>query len=471
MQSFEEKEKMENYKKKKYAFFSIISLFVAYLFYLTPVIYDDRVNQAKSSLYNSFYKDWHEVFSMYFSWSSRTIVNFFMYQFEVHNKLIFAIVTGAFFFLMLFSISLIVNKNENLKLDISIAFALMIIPFSYYSTAGWIATTATYLFPICAATFVVTPIFRENTTKRKFEKVLLCLATLYAANNEQVLIVLLCIFCTYTITKFIKKSVISKLIISQDVLLLFSLLWFVMSPGNKERSLEEIPRWFPQFKEMNFFNKMDMGFMTTVQHILFGNLPYMLLIVTIPVIFYIKQVKKDRLLKPYVITSFLTLIIWGTYSILFDIFNITHSEGLSKLFVFPKEGLFTPDTIYSKRCLLSFIVYVIFIALLLFNYSYKMKLDNYFILLASFFGALLSRVALGFSATNYVSATRTFSVMATVLVIMVLFMLRKIVESRKYKYINMLIISMAVINVFVMYWQITNGNLRLVPLWISILGS
>ena len=462
---------MENYKRKRNSLFSLVSLAIAYLFYITPVIYDDKVNQTTNAyLYNSISKDLHSVYEMYFSWSSRTIVNFFMYQLEIQNKIIFAVMVFLFFLLMLFSVSSIVNNTSNIRLDVSIAFALMTIPFAYYSTAGWIATTATYLFPISAATFALIPVFRNDMIKKNYKEVLIFLATLYAANNEQVLIVLLFIFGIYILLKIKEKSTISNLIIIQSILLLLDFLWFIMSPGNAKRSLAEIPRWFPQFKKMNFFNKLDMGFMTTVQHLLFGNLPYMLLIVVVPMIFYIHQQKYDKKLKPYIVTSILTFVMWLAYSILFDIFNITKSGKLAKLFIFPKEGLFTPDTIGSKRSILSFLIYFIFIALLLFNYSYKMKLDNYFILLASFFGALLSRVALGFSATNYVSATRTFSVMATVLVVMMLFMLKK-VNSKKMAYINILIICMAIINVSMMYWQITSGNLKFVPLWVEILGS
>lgn len=462
---------MENYRKKRDVLFGLVSLFTAYLFYITPVFGDDKVNRINAYLYNSFSRDLHSVYEMYFSWSSRTIVNFFMYQLEIHSKIIFAITFFLFFFLMLFSVSIIINDKENMKLDISIAFSLMTIPFTYYSTAGWIATTATYLFPISAAAFALTTIFRDNKIENNYKKILICLATLYAANNEQVLIVLLCIFGVYSLLKIKEKSKISNLIIAQDFLLLLDLLWFVMSPGNTKRNLAETPKWFPQFKEMNFFNKLDMGFMTTVQHLLFGNLPYMLLIVIIPIIFYIRQQRRDKELKPYVVTSILTFIIWLAYTILFDIFNITHSGILAKLFIFSREGLFTPDTIGSKRCILSFLMYFIFIALLLFNYSYKMELNSYFILLASFFGALLSREALGFSATNYVSGTRTFAVMATVLVVIMLFMLKKLSNSKIIIYINVLIICAMMINVSVMYWQITNGNLSFVPLWGGILGN
>ena len=462
---------MENYKKKRDILFGFVSLFVACIFYLTPIFGDDRVNKMNASLYNSFFKDMRSVYEMYFLWSSRTIVNFFMYQLEVHSKVIFAVLVGVFFFLMLYSVSLMVNDKRNMKLDVSVAFALITIPFSYYSTAGWIATTTTYLFPISAATFALTPIFRKDEVKEKYKKVLICLATLYAANNEQILIVLLCIFGVYSLLKAKGKSKISKVIIAQNILLLLNFLWFILSPGNKKRNMDEIPRWFPQFKKLNIFNKLDIGFTTTVQHLLFGNLPYMLLIVTIPVIFYIHQQKYDKALKQYVVTSILAFAIWFAYSVSFDIFNITQSEKLSKLFVFSKEGLFVPGTVGSKRCILSFLIYCIFIALLLFNYSYKMKLSNYFIFLGAFFGALMSRIALGFSATNYVSATRTFAVMATVFIVMLLFMLRRMVENKRYIYINILIICMVMVNVSVMWLQITNGNPRLVPLWIGILGN
>ena len=187
---------MQNYKVKKYSFFGLLSLFIMYLFYITPIIFDDKFNKAHASLYNSFAKDWNATFSMYFSWSSRTLVNFVMYQMEVHGKYLFAIVTGLFFFVMLMSVSAFINDRQLFKFDVSIGVALMTVPLVYYSTAGWIATTTTYLYPICAATYALTALKMKK--KAIWQEILLCLATLYAANNEQVLIVLLFIFSAFS---------------------------------------------------------------------------------------------------------------------------------------------------------------------------------------------------------------------------------------------------------------------------------
>ena len=100
---------IQNYKIKKYSLFALISLFIAYLFYVVPIIYDDCFNKVHRSSYNTFLKDWHSSYQMYYSWSSRTFVNFVMYQMEVHSKLLFALVTALLFFLMLLSVSAIVN--------------------------------------------------------------------------------------------------------------------------------------------------------------------------------------------------------------------------------------------------------------------------------------------------------------------------------------------------------------------------
>lgn len=460
---------IQNYKIKKYSLFALISLFIAYLFYVTPIIYDDCFNKAHGSSYNTFLKDWHSSYQMYYSWSSRTFVNFVMYQMEVHSKLLFALVTALFFFLMLLSVSAIVNKNNILKLDVSIGFALMTVPLVYYSTAGWIATTATYLYPICAATYALTSLTER---KSNFGKIGICLATFYASNNEQVLIVLLAIFAAFSVSEYWQKRRLCKLIIVQNFILGFNLLWFCLSPGNKKRALQEIPHWFPEFKNMNLLNKLDMGFMTTMQHILFANLPYMFLIVTIPVIFYLYRCyignSKE---KPYLITSILTFVVWCLSSILFDVFNITGNKTLSRIFCFSKLGMFTSDNVNSKIAIFSFLIYFIFLALLLFNYSFEMESKKYFVLLAAFVGAVLSRIALGFSATNYVSATRTFSVMAVTLIIILLFMLDKMVKARYFYCINIIIIVATMANVFVLYLQVTSGDLRLVPLWISLLSA
>lgn len=461
---------MQNYKVKKYSFFGLLSLFIMYLFYITPIIFDDKFNKAHASLYNSFAKDWNATFSMYFSWSSRTLVNFVMYQMEVHGKYLFAIVTGLFFFVMLMSVSAFINDRQLFKFDVSIGVALMTVPLVYYSTAGWIATTTTYLYPICAATYALTALKMKK--KAIWQEILLCLATLYAANNEQVLIVLLFIFSAFSLSQVCANHRLNTLIVVQDILLIVSLLWFLLSPGNKQRGIEEIPRWLPEFKNMNLFNKLDMGFMTTMQHLLFANLPYMFLVVIIPVIFYVHQLRTGKKnIRVYAIFSFLTFMLWSFSSILFDVFNITKNVFLSKLFVFSKLGLFTADNVDSKKCVFSFCLYFIFLALLFFIYSFEMEKSQYLILSAAFLGACLSRIALGFSATNYVSATRTFSVMAVTLIIIMLFMLRRLTSLKYYNVINAMIVAAAGLNLIVFYLQVTNSGLRYFPLWISLLNG
>lgn len=449
-----------------------MSLFIAYLFYVTPIIFDDKFNKAHGALYDSFVKDWNASFNMYFSWSSRTFVNFIMYQMEVHSKILFALITGLFFFLMLISVSKIVNEKQIFRFDISIGLALMTIPFVYYSTAGWIATTSTYLYPICAATYALTTLKTSKSEKTPiWQRILLCVATIYAANNEQILIVLMFIFGVFSLERFRSQHHLGTLIIIQDILLLFDLLWFYFSPGNRARGVEEIPRWFPEFKNMNFLNKMDMGFTTTMQHVLFANLPYMFLIVAIPIIFYLYQLKLGKKnITPYLMFSILTFVIWCVSSMLFDLYNITQNAKLSKLFVFSKSGLFTINNIGSKRSIVSFCVYFIFLALLFFIYSYEMKKEHYLVLSAAFIGAFLSRLALGFSATNYVSATRTFSVMGVTLIIIMLFMLKKITALKHYNILNYMMLVMVGINFVGLYIQLTE-NLQKFPLWIGLLNG
>lgn len=138
--------KFNSLKANQKLVYLIGSLPIVILFYIIPIYGDDVGNKAKESFFKNPLNDLMFVWHQYFTWSSRTIINFFMYQFESHSTIWFALFAGAMFFLATDSLSKIINKNATIKVDVLIILFLYCLPYQSLVTAGWIATTVTYFF-------------------------------------------------------------------------------------------------------------------------------------------------------------------------------------------------------------------------------------------------------------------------------------------------------------------------------------
>lgn len=88
---------ISQFHKKYHSLFValISSIPILVLFYHIPNFGDDIVNQRYGYLYNTPIKDLFYVLNQYKTWSSRIIINFFMYAFETMPKCIFVLVVGV----------------------------------------------------------------------------------------------------------------------------------------------------------------------------------------------------------------------------------------------------------------------------------------------------------------------------------------------------------------------------------------
>ena len=442
---------------KKNILFSIIAIIMFAFFYKVPIIGDDVYNWQHRYMFNTLSKDATYVVNQYSNWSSRTVVNFFMYIFSTHNIVWFALITALLFYVLLLSLSKIFNTKNDIYMDVCLCLLVLIIPFPYFSTAGWIATTTTYLWPIIAAVYATTFLFSKHT--HWYQYILPSIAIIYATNNEQIMIVMLIIYVTTIAINFTKYSFQSnsKYSYLQLILIILNFIYFLASPGNAVRSKLETAKWFPEFAKLSPVNKVDIGFMTTGEHVLFGNTLVVLLLVCL--LFWVNVFIQKRGLV--FCTPLIILIIT---SFLFDIFIFT--GHLHRLFMFPKLGLLKDFTVFTS---IQFILYVVFTILIIFMYFYGQNKYLYIEMIALFIGALLSRIALGFSPTNYVSATRTFAVLSISILIMCIPLIKKILANKQKISLIASLFIFSTLNMTIFFFAIKALNFgKYLPLWLSI---
>lgn len=205
---------------------------------------------------------------------------------------------------------------------------------------------------------------------------------LYAANNEQILIVLFIVFSVEILHQRFLINLKGICIYLQGLMILLNAVLIVLCPGNKVRNTADIKRYFPDFSSLSIFNKVDMGIMSTGQHFIYGfNISIILLFIALS-LYYFYSVKGSFRIKHLIVSiSGLTLIIASSIAF----FMFYHLGKFKRLFFFPREGLLRGSQPVQFVLILTLLNFII-LALILYSMSmyknrivYELFLQGYYL--------------------------------------------------------------------------------------------
>ena len=345
-------------------------------------------------------------------WSSRVLVNFVLLIFVDNSQFfLFGALMGLSLFILLYSFSELFTPAEGRykrQCNLVITCLVLLFPFQYFKSAGWIATMTTYLTPTAFGFFSLIPI-RKTLYNRKikwWEYLLYSAALIYGANNEQMMVVILGCYGVCTMYFLMSKKVKPYLLV-QLLLSVASCLNVMLCPGNFARAKSEI-RWYKNWRMFDRIDKVDLGYSTTMQWLLLGSNAFLIVICLLFAYLLWKKYRNIRLAA--------TAGIPAAFTILFGpLRTIT-------LTLFPSISLFTDGiernglvTVVNRGDFKAFSTYFIWmITLMLLCMAVILLQDSMIMLIASMsmllFGAA-SRMVMGFSPTIYASAERTFTIM------------------------------------------------------------
>ena len=190
----------------------------------------------------------NNLYSRYMMWSSRVIIEYFMYL-TVQSEILWKAINIAMYLLLMYSLdSLIVCKDVRYKRGI-LLFVLLLFPLRDMNSAGWVATTTGYFWTIALGSYGLLAVKKTILGEKicVWEKVLYLLAILYAANHEQMMAVLLIIY-TIVIVKMIIEKRKAILVVLQYCIILGNTFIILLSPGNASRQntvrIEACPDYF-----------------------------------------------------------------------------------------------------------------------------------------------------------------------------------------------------------------------------------
>lgn len=194
----------------------------------------------------------------YQQWSSRIFIEAILIL--VSKQMWLFRLINAIVFVLLIDSLVKVTLGRRIESLLLIAIILLFLPVTLFLSAGWLATSVNYLWPITVGTLIITGLDKKLTIKRGIG---ISLLTLFATNQEQVCASLLLFLVGKISVAIFKKK---KIHIQSYLVLGFTLINFViivLSPGNQSRNTQSIPALFPEFAQFSMLDKINLGISNT----------------------------------------------------------------------------------------------------------------------------------------------------------------------------------------------------------------
>ncbi|MCM1286833.1 MAG: hypothetical protein NC240_00880 [Clostridium sp.] len=250
-------DKLKKILKKPYVPYILYGLIFGAFLFLGYEMFGDDIH-VRENLMPSLLDELENLSRSYTDWSSRIFINppiWVMMHFPVW---VWGCITTLLAVYIFWGIDRLLFKNEDRKDTRVLLLLLLLLPMEAFYDVGYVVTTMTYIWPLAAAICSFFSIRRFADGKRItwYHSLFLCLCTMYAANKEELSVMLFIIFGTaFIISLKAKKPNITILL--QMVIAAASILFHMLSGGNTERY------HFANPYNDSFFDKLEIGLTQT----------------------------------------------------------------------------------------------------------------------------------------------------------------------------------------------------------------
>lgn len=325
----------------------------------------------------------------YFTHESRFLVIGLAYLNLLMPFILWKISNALVYTLIAYFISKLILKKEDMFIGSIIVISLIFLfDLQIFQTAGWITTFSVYTYTLLGTllSLYILKKIANNEKVRKIEYIIYGIITIYAANLEQNLIIIIAFYFFFSVWMIIKKNINIYPII-MTVLVFLEFIFIITCPGNKQRIIEETRIFFPDYANYHFPQKVDLGLFSVSKSIIEPFFIATLLLLIIAMFLAIQNKKFKGILKYVlgIIPTFLYLSLYFVYK---------RSNG--NIVIGSKSELFID--IFTVLLFLS-------IALIVFL-KVENKMKRNIICLTLMLG-FVSKFIMGFSASVWASRDRT----------------------------------------------------------------
>ena len=364
---------------------------------------------------------WDCLFLRYQEWTSRVIIEGILIVFaDFLPMFLWKIASVGMCYLMVYSISeLFVEKNKR-TVNTILCIALLSLVTLLRET-GWMATINNYLWVAGAGLYAMIPIKKMIKQEKisLLQSIFSILAMLYACNQEQMAGILFIIYTTFLVYLWKSKKAKPIAFVLYTIILL-SLLFIFLCPGNISRKIQEEERWFPGFSDLSLVTKLENGVTSMMDYVVeSGRILFFALILYIPYIIW--QKTHSPLLRLVGLGPLLLTIGYKEVFRILTEYEKTAFMQESTIFLLLKLGVYV-----SILVLIGIDIYVIF-----------KKLDNtvskFYVALITYVTGIASRLVMAFSPTIYASGERTSFFWYVSFCILIVLLMQQKKEEKTYK--------------------------------------
>lgn len=377
--------------------------------------------------------------NLYNVWSSRTIIDFMglimisvdFYIFKIFNC---AICIGIPFIMAY----LTCPNNPNYWVASGLFFMY---PFNHMSSAGWVATSVVYLWPLFFLLLAMIPLRKkiDNQPISLFTYIIGTISLIVASNMEQTSLIILGILIAFNIYMFIchTRSYYFNFAL---VINIISIIYILSSPGNNARLNSEIINWMVDFRMWTFADKLYMGSITTLNHFIFS-VNHIFLLFSILIFSLVCHKKSDISFRLLSLVPLASTFLERYFNSILPVKLIYFINGKLEYAAISSEYLINLQNAsllatYIPIIISGFVLISIIISVfIIFGNSYC-TIITYLILVLGF----ASRVIMGFSPTLFASNVRTYIYMYFAILFIMLMMFNELKKINNTTYILITVI-------------------------------
>ena len=199
------------------------------------------------------------------SWSSRLIINVVLTFLANHNYMIFRILNTAVMVMGTFFLTRITKMQRQTGGTLIVMAAFFGIPALLHSSAGWIATTTNYLWPLSFGLWVVDLLIRDFEGQKASiaERIVILPFFRYAIESEQVCLMGLFFLAVYGGLYVKKKRKVPAYASVLFVITLATMIYELTCTGNASRDWMGDIDIYTGYEMKGFFAKIYYGFDAT----------------------------------------------------------------------------------------------------------------------------------------------------------------------------------------------------------------
>lgn len=357
------------------------------------------------------------VIKRYETWSSRFWIEGATLIASKH-LILFYIFTVILTLLFFYSLSELFSFNEYDSNLVLVVFFMALFPVVSLQSAGPIATIVNYIWPSALFLYwLMTDRHRKMKNIGSLQNSLSILFLGLAVFNEGLAIIL----CLYLILCLIveKKNFFNTYRMICLVISLLSFLNVLLCPGNQNRGMLEMARWFPTFNHLSFLDKILIQFNNIASNLIVSHN----LLEVLVILLFIKAIQRRQRLS--IILSGAVIMLTSAYhQLISDRLSVIVKESPEKEFNQQIIGtLLKPTLIFATLILL-----IVLIIILLYG-----KSKTSLMIIVSIVVTFSSAMAISLSPTLLASADRPLLFLYFALVFNCIFLVNDLSEFNERK--------------------------------------